>query len=102
DAPLIWRTERALGAAHGRSLQALGSLRDFKLHFLALFQRAEAVAVDGAVVDENFLSILHRNEAVALLRAKPLNRTDSQAPAFLPEGSAAVPWRTLHTGAHIP
>src|SRR5712692_5617678 len=62
---------RALCAVYVRRLQSLGTLRDLELDALALFERAESCSIDGAIMDEHFLPVLHRDEAVALLRAEP-------------------------------
>ena len=39
----------------------------------ALFERSEPVAIDGGVVDEDFLTIIHGEEAITLFRAKPFD-----------------------------
>src|ERR1019366_6160137 len=58
-------------------LQPFGSLRYFELDSLALLERPEPVAIDGGIMDENFLPILHCDEPVSLLRAEPFDSTGS-------------------------
>src|ERR1700730_17126928 len=66
-------------------LQTLGALRQFELDFFSLLQRAEAGSIDGGVMDEDFLCIIHRDKAVALFGAEPLNYTDRHFPREPPE-----------------
>src|SRR3954454_17512260 len=70
----------SLGSVHFCRLQAFGTLGDFKHYFLALSQRAEAISIDCAVMNEHFLSVFHRDEAVALFRAKPLDNSTGHFP----------------------
>src|SRR5690606_3775651 len=64
----------------GRPLLALN---DVELDPLAVVQRAETAALDGAVVHEDvLLAVVTRDEAEPLLRIEPLHR-----PGFLRHGS---------------
>ena len=50
-----WKTSRGdkLHLHHVLSLRAFWTLRDFELNLLTLFESFEAVALNGAVVNEN-------------------------------------------------
>src|SRR5207244_10635434 len=56
------------------SLRALLAVDDVELNLLAFLQAAEPFLLDGAVVDEDVLTAIHGDEAVALLRVEPLHR----------------------------
>jgi len=58
-----------------RCLKPFGALSDLELDPIPLFQRTKSVSIDGAIVNEYFLAIFHRNEAVALFWAEPLDST---------------------------
>jgi hypothetical protein len=58
-----------------RSLQALGSLFDFELDRLAFLKGAEPIGLYGAVVDKNIRAAFACEEAVALRRIEPFDRT---------------------------
>src|SRR6516162_10793488 len=64
---------RRLAARYLGCLEPLGSLGDLELNFLALLERAKAVAVDGSVVDKYLLPVFHGDEAVAFLGTKPFD-----------------------------
>src|SRR6185369_8333514 len=55
------------------SLRALLALRDLELDALSVFQRLVAVHLDRGEVDENVLSAVDRDEAIALLAVEPLD-----------------------------
>src|ERR1700730_4073120 len=61
-------------------LQTLGALRQFELDFFSLLQRAEAGSIDGGVMDEDFLCIIHRDKAGDLFDAEPIDYTDRHFP----------------------
>jgi hypothetical protein len=73
-----------LDTNHFGGLQPLGPLRNFEFDVVALIKRTEAIAIDGAVMDENLLSVVHCDEAVALFWAEPL---DNSADHFPPKTS---------------
>ena len=52
----VARTTPGSGRADVLRLQALGAAGDLELHLLALGQGAEAIHVDGGVVDEHVLT----------------------------------------------
>ena len=54
-------------------LGTLLTLCDLELHTLTVFQRLVAVHLDRGEVDENVLSSVDRDEAVALLAVEPLD-----------------------------
>jgi hypothetical protein len=54
------------------SLRALGSLDDVELHLIALFETLVALALDGAVVNEDVGSSVAAEEAIALCVIEPL------------------------------
>jgi hypothetical protein len=58
-----------------RSLQALGSLFDFELDLLAFLEGAEPFGLYGAIVDENVRATFACEEAEALRRIEPFDRT---------------------------
>ena len=58
-----------------RSLQALGSLFDFELDLLAFLEGAEPLGLYGAIVDENVRATFTCEEAEALRRIEPFDRT---------------------------
>ena len=58
-----------------RSLQALGALSYLKFDGYTIFQRAEAITLDGGIVDEDVLSGHPLDEAEALATVKPLHCT---------------------------
>src|SRR5918999_1556314 len=60
---------------HLLGLRALRPLRDLELDLLALFEGLEAVALDGAVVDEDVGRAGLLDEAVALRVVEPLDLT---------------------------
>src|SRR3990170_3245787 len=70
-----------------RGLRALLAVDDVELHLLTFLQVAEAVGLDGAVVDEDVLTALHGDEAVALLRVEPLHGAGNHVACYssLPE-----------------
>src|SRR5438445_6145909 len=59
--------------ANSVCLRTLRTLGDLELHPLTFFQRAVAVGLDGAVVDEYVLTTVYGDEAVALLVVEPLD-----------------------------
>src|SRR6516225_1622366 len=71
----LWQAWPALcsGGADAGGLRALRALGDLELHALVLLQAAEAVAVNLGVVHEDVRSVGAGDEAVALLRVKPLD-----------------------------
>jgi len=64
-----------LSFGHFFSLWSFGALRHFKFDFLALFEGLEAVALNGAVVNEDIRRTWLLNEAIALRIIKPLDLT---------------------------
>src|SRR6476620_3636569 len=61
---------------HARGLGALGAFLGFVLHRLTILERAETLALDDRMVDEDVLAAaLGGNEAEALLIVKPLDFT---------------------------
>src|SRR5437016_10921377 len=67
--PVLGRQRRDV-----RGLRALGPLRRLELHLVALLQRLEAAAGDGAEVDEEILpTSVWRDEAKALRIVEPLD-----------------------------
>src|ERR1041385_3046175 len=57
-----------------RGLEALRTVDDLELHRVALTERAEAVRLDGGVVDEDILATVLRDEPEALRVVEPLDR----------------------------
>jgi hypothetical protein len=53
-------------------LGALGSLDDVELHLIAFFETLVALALDGAVMNEDVGSAVAAEEAVALCVVEPL------------------------------
>jgi hypothetical protein len=73
-----WLYLKALGRLHlGHffGLRSFRSLRNLELDFLTLFESLEAVALNGAVVNEDVGRAGLFNEAVALRVVKPLDLT---------------------------
>src|ERR1022692_1201489 len=68
---------RVLSPHYVSGLQSFGPLRYFELDSLALFERSKPVAIDGGIMDEDLLPILHCDEPVPLLRAEPFDSTGS-------------------------
>ena len=64
-----------LRLGHFFSLRSLWSLCNLKLDFLSLFEGLEAVALDGAVVNEDVRRTWLHNEPIALRIVKPLGLT---------------------------
>src|SRR5205807_8931369 len=64
-----------LRVGHFFGLWTFRALRHFKLDFLTFFERLEAVALNGAVVNEECRGAWLLNEAVALRVVKPLDLT---------------------------
>src|ERR1043166_3575241 len=58
-----------------RGLEALRPVYDLEFHRVALTQRAEAVRLDGGMVDEDILATVLRDEPEALRVIEPLYRT---------------------------
>src|SRR5580765_260879 len=54
-------------------LRALGAVDDLELHCLALFERTEAVALNGGVVHEDVTASVALDEPVALGVVEPLD-----------------------------
>src|SRR5262249_25423986 len=54
-------------------LQALGSLDDVELHRLAFLQAAEALVLNGGVVNEHVLAVLAADETIAFGVIEPLH-----------------------------
>ena len=73
-----------LSTYHFGGLQPLGPLRNFEFDLVALLKRTKAITIDGAVMDENLLSIVHCDEAVAFFWAEPF---DNSADHFPPKTS---------------
>src|ERR1041384_2782152 len=70
----------AFDRADVRCLTAFRPLGDLELDRLAFAQRTVAVAGDAAVMDENVLAVLLRDEAEALLVAEPLDGSAHVSP----------------------
>src|SRR5256885_627181 len=64
-----------LRLCHFFGLWSFRALRHFKLDFLALFESLEAVALNGAIVNEDVRRAWLLNEAVTLRVVKPLDLT---------------------------
>src|SRR5207302_6648633 len=59
-----------------RRLRALGALGDLELHLLTLCEAAEALHLDGRVVDEHVLAAsVGSDEAIAFRIVEPLHGT---------------------------
>jgi hypothetical protein len=56
---------------------AFGAILDVKLDAVAFAEAAEAIALDGGMVDKDIFATLDGQEAKALLIAKPLDSADS-------------------------
>src|SRR5262245_44928336 len=54
-------------------LRALGTVNDFELHCLALFERTEAVALNGRVVHEDVTASVALDESVPFCVVEPLD-----------------------------
>ena len=68
--------ESYLDLADGGSLKlAILARGDLELDGLALVEGLEAVHLDLAVMDEQIVAVLARDEAVALVGVEPLNST---------------------------
>ena len=62
-----------LDRGHVLRLPSLGSFNDVELDRLSFFQAAEALILDGGVVDENVFSVLAADEAVTFGVVEPLH-----------------------------
>jgi hypothetical protein len=71
---------RQSGAHHFGGLEPLGTLGNFELDFFTLIERTEAISVNCAVMDEDLLAVLHRNEAVTFFGAEPLDNSGRHFP----------------------
>jgi hypothetical protein len=60
---------------HLIGLGALAALNDIEFHLIAFFQALIALALDGAVVDEDVSPALAAEEAVPLCVVEPLDGT---------------------------
>ncbi len=58
---------------HLLGLRTLGALADLELHPLAVFEAAVPIHLDGGVVNEEVISAVYGDEAVALLGVEPLH-----------------------------
>jgi hypothetical protein len=58
-----------------RGLKAFGAFGNLELNGYAVFQRAEAIPLDGGVMDEDIVSGHPLDEAEALAGVKPLHST---------------------------
>src|SRR5436309_4078771 len=76
--PRFSRVRKCLGGGDVRGLKALVALHDFELDALPLGQRAVAVHLDRAVVDEHVIPTLALDEAESLLVREPLDGAFSQ------------------------
>jgi len=54
-------------------LETLRSLSHFELDLLAFLERAEALGLDGSVMDENVLGTVTRDKAITLAVVEPLD-----------------------------
>ena len=68
-----WRREKRLDGAYVLCLPALGALDDVELDALAFLKAAEALCLDGGVMDEYVLAVFTAQKAEALCVVKPLN-----------------------------
>src|SRR6266550_4049651 len=59
--------------AYAVRLRALRTLHHVELHALVLVERLVALGLDRRVVDEDVLTTVHGDEAVALLVVEPLH-----------------------------
>src|SRR5512144_412638 len=63
----------SVGASHLLGLRAFLALRDLELDPLALVETLVTLHLDRAVVHEDVGTVVHRDEAVTLLRVEPLH-----------------------------
>src|SRR5512144_2482835 len=63
----------SVGASHLLGLGAFLALRDLELDPLALVETLVTLHLDRAVVHEDVGTVVHRDEAVTLLRVEPLH-----------------------------
>ena len=73
-------SEHKSGTHHFGSLEPLGTLGNFEPDLLTLIERTEAVSINRAVMDKDFLAVLHRNETVTFFGAEPLNNSGRHFP----------------------
>src|SRR3954470_13136567 len=69
-APLVWSLSDAANVAR---LKTLLALRHLELHLITLGEAAEALGLDGGVVNEHIRSVLARDETEALSVIEPLH-----------------------------
>src|SRR5205807_1961479 len=79
-----------LHRAHVERVLALRPLLELEGDRLALLERAVAVHLDGAEVDEHVRGALTRDEAVALLGVEPLDRSVRHSPLLTYEPAEPV------------
>src|SRR3954454_10633649 len=79
-----------LGLTDVLRLQSLRSLGDVELHPLSFRERAEAVHLDGSVVDEDVLAALLRDEPETLAVVEPLDSTLRHCSTFLLADGRAI------------
>src|SRR5437870_3888986 len=82
---------------HVRGLQSLRPARDFEFDLVALSAALEALALHGAVMDEDVLAALLRDEPVALGVVEPLHMSLCHSPDLSlwgrRPGILPLPWR---------
>jgi hypothetical protein len=71
--PLFVKRGKRLDGAYVLCLPALGALYDVELDALAFLKAAEALCLDGGVMDEYVLAVFTAQKAEALCVVKPLN-----------------------------
>src|SRR5262245_57621432 len=74
-------------------LRALRTVNDLELHCLALFERAEAVALDGRVVHEDIAASVALDEPIPLRVVEPLDlacNTHRSLPAAVTRSVASL------------
>jgi hypothetical protein len=74
------QSDHESGTHHFGGLEPLGTFGNFEPDRLTLIERTEAVPVNRAVMDKDFLAIVHRDEAITLFGAEPLNNSGRHFP----------------------
>src|SRR5678815_4032435 len=91
------RPRYALQRLNVGRLRALRALGDGELHPLVLVQGTEPTAADGGEAGEHVsAAVIGRDEAEALVRVEPLNRTGRRRHVFTPK------WELLRTAQRGP
>lgn len=103
DDPFSYRLKEEISRlenADARSLETLGALLGLVLNRLALFEAAEAGALDGAVVSEEIAGlVIGSDEAVALFDVEPF---DGACSHFYYFPSCRPPEVTMYSASILP